>query len=214
MDNMTETDSTPTRIRRRRIDRSTGWNSRAPIPTPRRRTGASEYRAANTELTIANARISELNRMRAEEVLRKRLADPADAWTFGGDLNAMLNDVGMVDDDAVLAFAEDLCAAKPYLAAKMRPVGARHRDDIRRSIPTPGSGAQRGRRSSRAAKPDRIYCAATESARGYLLQARRPGRHTGSQHAAGHIDITSVARGRWVCRRANTGALSDPTAAQ
>ena len=100
-----------------------------------------KYRAANTELTIANARISELNRMRAEEVLSKKLADPKDAWTFGGDLNAMLNDVGLVDDDAVRAFAEDLCAAKPYLAARLTVVGApasaMTSDD---PIPTPGSG--------------------------------------------------------------------------
>lgn len=42
-----------------------------------------------------------------------------------------------------------------------------------------------------------------------------PEGHTGSQHAAGHIDITSVARGRWVVAGANyPGAQSDPTAAQ
>ena len=101
-----------------------------------------KYRAANTELTIANARISELNRMRAEEVLSRKLADPSDAWTFGGDLNTMLNDHGLVDDDRVRAFAEDLCAAKPYLAAKLTVVGApasaMTSDD---PIPTPGSGA-------------------------------------------------------------------------
>jgi len=141
MDNMTETDSTPTESD---DDASTVQPAEqsSTDPNAEAKNWRLKYRAANTELTIANARISELNRMRAEEVLRKRLADPADAWTFGGDLNAMLNDVGMVDDDAVLAFAEDLCAAKPYLAAKMRPVGApataMTSDD---PIPTPGSGA-------------------------------------------------------------------------
>lgn len=83
-----------------------------------------KYRAAATRADIAEARVAEQNRKHAERVLAHRLADPSDAWTFGADLNTMLDDYGLVDDAAVLRYADELVAAKPHLAAKLRPVGA------------------------------------------------------------------------------------------
>lgn len=83
-----------------------------------------KYRAADTELAVANARITELNRLQAEDILARKLADVSDAWINGADLADMLNDDGLVDKDAVLAFAEELVSRKPHLAARLRPVGA------------------------------------------------------------------------------------------
>lgn len=83
-----------------------------------------KLRAAETNLAVANARIAEQNRLHAERVLSYRLADPSDAWANGADLASMLNDDGLIDEDAVLAYADSLLQAKPHYAAKLKPVGA------------------------------------------------------------------------------------------
>jgi hypothetical protein len=89
-----------------------------------RRTRRLKYRAADTALAVANARIETQNRLHAERVLATKLADVDDAWVNGADLAELLDDVGLVDDAKVLAFAEELVARKPHLAARLKPLGA------------------------------------------------------------------------------------------
>lgn len=100
-----------------------------------------KYRAADTRAQVAEARVEQQNRRHVERVLATRLADPTDAWANGLDLDAVLDGDGLVDDEAVLTYAEELIAAKPHYAAKLRPVGA-PASAVNGSdpIPTPGSG--------------------------------------------------------------------------
>lgn len=93
-------------------------------PNAEAKTWRLKYRAAETQLKISEARVTEQNRHRAEEVAGRRLADPSDMWAFGGELASMLNDDGLTDDEAVTAFADQLIERKPHLAAKLGPVGA------------------------------------------------------------------------------------------
>jgi hypothetical protein len=102
-----------------------------------------KYRSAATRADIAEARVSQQNRRHVEQVLAKRLADPADAFANGLELDNVLDDDGLVDEDAVLDYANDLVSRKPHYAAKLQPIGA-PASSVKSAdpIPTPGSGIE------------------------------------------------------------------------
>lgn len=94
-----------------------------PNPNAEAKQWRLKFRAADTRAQIAEARVEAQNRRHAEQVLAKRLADPTDAWANGLDLDSVLDDSGLVDDEALLAYADELVDRKPHYAAKLRPVG-------------------------------------------------------------------------------------------
>ena len=80
-------------------------------------------RAAETKLTIAEARIAELQRAEVNRHLATKLASANDVWLVPDiTLDDMLTN-GEVDTDKIDAIAERVLAARPHWKAKW-PVGA------------------------------------------------------------------------------------------
>ena len=75
-------------------------------------------RAAETELTLAQARVSEMNRAEAERVAAQRLADATDLWASGVAMADVLGEDGLIDPDRVDEAVSGLLGRKPHLGRR------------------------------------------------------------------------------------------------
>jgi len=84
-----------------------------------------EYRAAETKLTVAEARVAEMQRAEIARLAATKLADPTDLWLAPGvDLGGLLGDDGLVDPERVEEATEAILESKPHWRSRPRPVGA------------------------------------------------------------------------------------------
>ena len=84
-----------------------------------------EYRSAETRLTVASARIEEMQKAEINRLAATKLADPTDLWLAPGvDLGGLLGDDGLVDPERVEEATEAILEAKPHWRSRPRPVGA------------------------------------------------------------------------------------------
>ncbi len=84
-----------------------------------------EYRAAETKLTVAEARVAEMQKAEIHRLAATKLADPTDLWLAPGvDLGGLLGDDGMVDPERVEEATEAILESKPHWRSRPRPVGA------------------------------------------------------------------------------------------
>ena len=84
-----------------------------------------EYRAAETKLTVAQARVAEMQKAEIHRLAATKLADPTDLWLAPGvDLGGLLGDDGLVDPERVEEAAEAILESKPHWRSRPRPVGA------------------------------------------------------------------------------------------
>jgi hypothetical protein len=98
---------------------NTGTADDHPPPRNREEQYRKRARAAEVELTLARARVSEMNRERAEEHAKQRgMADPSDLWLNGIELGDVLNDDKLVDPAKIDAAVTALLARKPHLARR------------------------------------------------------------------------------------------------
>ncbi len=76
-------------------------------------------RAAETELILAQARVSEMNRAEAErQAVQHGMADASDLWLNNIDLDDVLGDDKLVDAAKVDAAVGDLLARNPHLGRR------------------------------------------------------------------------------------------------
>lgn len=80
-----------------------------------------ERRALATQLAVEQARGAERDRRDIERIAAATLADPTEIWRDGTDMAALLDDQGLPSDAAVQARADELVAARGYLAAPKQP---------------------------------------------------------------------------------------------
>lgn len=89
---------------------------------PPRRNREEAYRkramAAETELVLAQARVAETNRERAEELAQQRMQDPSDLWANDVKLDDVLGDDKRIDRDKFDQAVTDLLTRKPHLGKR------------------------------------------------------------------------------------------------
>ena len=74
--------------------------------------------AAETELVLAQARVAETNRERAEELAQQRMQDPSDLWANDVKLDDVLGDDKRIDRDKFDQAVTDLLTRKPHLGKR------------------------------------------------------------------------------------------------
>lgn len=88
------------------------------------RSAEAKLTAADTQLTIAQARIAELQRAEIDRAVATKLASADDLWLWPGvNLDQFITD-GEVDLEAVNAKADEIITARPHWKAHLAPVGA------------------------------------------------------------------------------------------
>lgn len=89
-----------------------------PPPHNREEQYRKRARAAEVELTLARARVSEMNRAEAERLAVQWMADASDLWASGVALDDVLGDDGLIDSGKIDAAVGDLLHRKPHLAKR------------------------------------------------------------------------------------------------
>ena len=89
---------------------------------PPQRNREEQYRkrakAAEIELVLAQARVSEMNRNEAERQALQWMADATDLWGSGVTLDDILGDDGLIDPDKTQHAVAELLHRKPHLAKR------------------------------------------------------------------------------------------------